>query len=72
MPEQYADFKSLTGDTADIIKGVDKIGQKTAAALVNEFGTLENRELLPFALHELAYEYDGLITNEVLKGIRLK
>ncbi|MDE7277201.1 MAG: flap endonuclease, partial [Lachnospiraceae bacterium] len=35
MPEQYADFKSLTGDTADNIKGADKIGQKTAAALVN-------------------------------------
>lgn len=41
-PEQYADFKSLTGDTADNIKGADKVGQKTAAQLINEFGTLEN------------------------------
>lgn len=40
-PGQYADFKSLTGDTADNIKGADKVGPKTAAALVNEFGTLE-------------------------------
>lgn len=40
-PERYADFKSLTGDTADNIKGADKIGPKTAAQLVNEFGTLE-------------------------------
>lgn len=40
-PEQYADFKSLTGDTADNIKGADKIGPKTAASLLNEFGTLE-------------------------------
>lgn len=40
-PERYADFKSLTGDTADNIKGADKVGPKTAAQLVNEFGTLE-------------------------------
>ena len=41
-PRQYAQFKSLTGDTADNIKGVDKVGPKTAAQLMNEFGTLEN------------------------------
>ena len=39
--EQYADFKSLTGDTADNVKGAPKIGPKTAAALVNEFGSLD-------------------------------
>lgn len=41
-PSQYADFKSLTGDTADNIKGADKVGPKTAALLLNEFGNLEN------------------------------
>jgi len=41
-PDQYADFKSLTGDTADNIKGADKIGPKTAAQLLREFGTLDN------------------------------
>lgn len=41
-PGQYADFKSLVGDTADNIKGADKVGVKTAAALLKEFGTLEN------------------------------
>lgn len=41
-PAQYADFKSLVGDTADNIKGADKIGPKTAASLLNQFGTLEN------------------------------
>lgn len=40
-PQQYADFKSLTGDHSDNIKGADKIGPKTAALLLNEFGTLE-------------------------------
>ncbi len=42
LPQFYADYKSLTGDTADNIKGADKIGPKTAALLVNEFGSLEN------------------------------
>ncbi len=42
LPTQYADFKSLTGDNSDNIKGADKIGIKTAALLLNEFGTLES------------------------------
>ncbi len=41
-PCQYADFKSLTGDTADNIRGADKVGPKTAAALMSEFGDLDN------------------------------
>ena len=41
-PEQYADFKSLTGDGADNVKGADKIGPKTASKLINEYFTLEN------------------------------
>ena len=41
-PTQYADFKSLTGDGSDNIKGVPGIGPKTAAALMAQFGTLEN------------------------------
>ena len=40
-PAQYADYKSLTGDTADNIRGADKIGPKTAAALMQQFGSLE-------------------------------
>ncbi len=31
MPSQYADFKFLTADTADNIKGAEKVGLKTAA-----------------------------------------
>lgn len=41
-PCQYADFKALTGDNADNIKGANKIGVKTAAALIKEFGSLDN------------------------------
>ena len=41
-PSQYADFKALVGDSSDNIRGADKIGPKTAAALLKEFATLEN------------------------------
>ncbi|MBE6013675.1 MAG: 5'-3' exonuclease [Lachnospiraceae bacterium] len=40
LPYQYADFKALTGDASDNIKGAEKIGPKTAAALMNQFGNL--------------------------------
>lgn len=40
-PGQYADFKSLTGDPSDHIRGAEKIGPKTAAYLLNKFGTLD-------------------------------
>lgn len=106
-PEQYADFKSLVGDPSDNIKGAEKVGPKTAALLLNEFGNLhniltnaeeikrtpikesiirnseklrinykiiklENTVPLPISLEELVYVYNGLTTNEVLKGIGLK
>ena len=41
-PSQYADFKSLVGDTADNIKGVNKVGPKTSAVLLKEYGSLQN------------------------------
>lgn len=107
LPEFYADYKSLTGDTADNIKGAPKIGPKTAASLVNRYGNLENiiknaesiekpsvkKSILessdrlrlnykliklcdcadlPFTLDEIKYSYNGITTNEVLKGIDLK
>ena len=106
-PEQYADFKSMTGDKADNIVGADKIGPKTASALLQEFGTLEailenaenikknavresiakskerlilnlrlikleGGQALPYRLEEMRYDYNGITTTEVLKGIGLK
>ena len=40
-PAQYADHKALTGDTSDNIRGAEKIGPKTATALLKEYGSLE-------------------------------
>lgn len=42
QPEVYADFKSLTGDASDNVKGANKVGPKTASLLINEFGNLHN------------------------------
>lgn len=41
-PEQIVDFKGLSGDTSDNIPGIRGIGDKTAAKLLAQFGTLEN------------------------------
>ena len=41
-PEQIVDYLSLVGDSSDNIPGAKGIGEKTAAALLGEFGTLEN------------------------------
>ena len=39
-PSQIRDMLALTGDTSDNIPGVPKVGQKTAAKWLNEFGDL--------------------------------
>lgn len=41
-PKQLIDFKALKGDPSDNIPGVTGIGEKTAAKLLQQFGTLEN------------------------------
>jgi DNA polymerase-1 len=41
-PEQVVDLQTLVGDSVDNVPGVPGIGLKTAAKLLQEFGTLEN------------------------------
>jgi len=40
-PGQVADFLGLKGDTSDNIPGVPGVGEKTAAKLLQEYGTLD-------------------------------
>jgi len=41
-PDQVVDYKALVGDKSDNIPGVMGIGEKTAIALIQKFGTLDN------------------------------
>ncbi len=56
-PDQMIDFKSLKGDSTDNIPGVPGVGEKTAAKLIAEYGTLDGLyehldELNPARLRE--------------------
>ncbi|TSC55285.1 MAG: DNA polymerase [Parcubacteria group bacterium Greene0416_79] len=41
-PELLPDFKGLSGDPSDNIKGIAGIGEKTATELIMKFGTIED------------------------------
>jgi len=41
-PSQMVEFKALTGDPSDNVPGVKGIGKKTAAELVQQYGTVKN------------------------------
>ena len=40
-PDQVVDYKALVGDASDNIPGVKGVGEKTATALLEKFGTLD-------------------------------
>ena len=42
FPEQIIDYLALVGDTSDNIPGIEKVGPKTAAKLLNQYGSLDN------------------------------
>jgi len=42
QPEEFIDILGLWGDTADNIPGVPGIGEKTAAKLIGQYGSIEN------------------------------
>src|SRR5512140_3584525 len=41
-PKQVVDYKALVGDKSDNIPGVAGVGEKTAVALLEKYGTLDN------------------------------
>lgn len=64
-PTQFIDLKALMGDTADNIPGVPKVGEKTAAELMVQFGSIENiyehvEEITKKAIRESLIEHRDL------------
>ena len=58
-PTSFVDMKALMGDSSDNIPGVGGIGEKTAATLIQNFGTLEGI-------------YESIDDCRISKGVREK
>jgi len=62
-PDQVASYKGLTGDSSDNLPGVHGIGPKTAAALLQRFGTLKGiydhlKDIAPAVREKLEHDHD--------------
>jgi len=64
-PEQVVDYLALVGDTSDNIPGVPKVGPKTAAKWLNQYGTLDaivaHAEEIPGKVGESLREHLGTL-----------
>ena len=74
-PAHLPDYKSLRGDPSDNIPGVPGVGEKTAAALVAQFGTVEQlldrlAEAPPRLRAALAQAADQIRQSKVLATLR--
>jgi len=61
-PEQLADLKALAGDVSDNIPGVPGVGEKTAAKLLQQYGSLQGiydhiDDITPARLQDMLREY---------------
>lgn len=68
-PDRYLDYAALRGDPSDNIEGVPGVGEKTAAKLIQNHGTLENvlnslDKLTPKLRANLAEAAERLLVNK--------
>lgn len=76
-PTQFIDVKALMGDTSDNIPGVPGIGEKTATAIIVQYGSIENAyahvdELKPpRASNNLREHYDMAQMSKTLATIEI-
>jgi DNA polymerase I len=61
-PELMVDFQTLVGDTVDNVPGVTKVGPKTAAKWLMEYGSLD-------ALMEKSHEIKGVAGENLLAAV---
>jgi DNA polymerase-1 len=73
-PEQYVEYAALRGDTSDNLPGVPGVGEKTAAKLLNEHGSLEGifehlEDLTPKLRANLAAAREQVFLNRELMAL---
>jgi DNA polymerase-1 len=73
-PDQVADYLALTGDTADCLPGIPKVGEKTAAKWLKEHGSVTQLLLNPPGLtgqaaKNLAENHELLIKNRMVTSL---
>ena len=61
-PDQIVDYLALTGDAVDNVPGVDKVGPKTAAKWIQQYGSLD-------AVMEHAGEISGVVGENLRKTL---
>ena len=61
-PERIVDYLSLVGDTSDNVPGVEKVGPKTAAKWLNQYGSLD-------AVIAAAHEITGVVGENLRKAL---
>ncbi len=75
-PEQVVDLQTLVGDSVDNVPGVPGIGIKTAAKLLQEFGSLENIlaniDRIPRAKLQESLRNSTAIIDQARKLVRLE
>jgi DNA polymerase-1 len=75
-PAQYPEYAALRGDPSDNLPGVPGIGEKTAAKLINVYGTLEGiyehlDDLPPKQRQNLGEHRDRVFLNRQMSRLKL-
>lgn len=73
-PSQYVEYAALRGDTSDNLPGVPGVGEKTAAKLIGEFGTIDGvytavADQTPKLRENLAANRDQVFLNRELMAL---
>ncbi len=73
-PSKYTEYAALRGDTSDNLPGVPGVGEKTAARLIADYGTLETvyeslDDLTPKLRENLAAARDQVFLNRRLMAL---